>query len=286
MAFYLSAFVQVYQMRKDIPPGSGVKRSRRVGVNLGDKLRECACAMCKPHKDSLFAGEAMCAQFGNPLEWGINRCAMAGIEAPGRFLRQSVERAHIGPDIAIGRRYKCARPAHHMISAEHGPAPFKTQVIPKMARCPYRADHIALDLNCVAIPQRLVRTERDINAFTTARIPCLRKRVHTRGAPREAITKSQNLCPCMIGKLARQRGMIEMRMRDKNFAQVTALTQKVQQCCTMGFIIGTGIYDAQVFSSNDIGIGAIARHGRGVGRTQHIQIRFKTVHQGRGPFAG
>ncbi|TQM92669.1 hypothetical protein BD293_1283 [Roseinatronobacter monicus] len=75
-------------------------------------------------------------------------------------------------------------------------------------------------------------------------------------------------------------------MRDKNFAQSTALTQEVQQCCTMCFIIGTGVYDAQIISSNDIGIGAIARHGRGVGRTQHMQFRLKTVHQGKGPFAG
>ncbi len=183
---------QINEMREDIARCRTVQRNRDRAVDLGDNVSDPARSRMQGRANLGLSLQPVRSQLGYAARCVRDSSTMTRIEHPRPLQLKHVQRPHIGRKIPVGRRNKRTGPTHHMIAAEHSPAPAETQVIAEMPWCPDGVDPVLSQWHDLPIGQGSIRPECQINPFPTSDQTGLSQRCHPLRAPGTRIPERQN----------------------------------------------------------------------------------------------
>lgn len=164
-----------------------------------------------------------------------------------------------------------------MIAAKDRVAPLEAHVVAEMSGRMQGAKLPVGSRNLLAIGQSDIRGKARINALSAVEIALACQFLH-QGRPSGAgIAEGQHRRAGRVGQNPRERGMIEMRMSDKDVADPFSGCEGGQNGLQVILVGGTRVDHCDLSLPDDIGIGAEMRHRRGVGgedapdtRLQHL----------------
>lgn len=253
---------EVDQMCQSVARSGGEVAGGQLGVDglgQGQKLQR---SLAQGLKDLRLAIGPMRQEKVDPLQWGLDRCAMTRQEAPWREIAQEGTAVAKGGGVAIGRRDQRGGPAHDQIAGKHHVLPVKTEVIAHVAGRMQRGDRTCLGFNHGPMGQSDIRGKALIHTFAAANL--IAKRGHHRAASCQSIAKGIDRRAGGVRERPRAFGMIAMRMGDEDVGQTRALRQGVEDRRAVIGQIGAGV----------------DQHA-GLPVAQEIAVRAPIGHQGR-----
>ena len=253
-------------MREHVAAGRGEKALWGVGIdaagNLGggqrcprEGIEDCRLARFAMRDEPVDAGLGM-----------FDHCPVAGQKAPRLQRAKTRARPQKICQIAVWWRDQRTGPAHHQIAGQHAVCDLKAHVIAEMPRCPMRGDLPVIPHDPFPVAEHQIGGKLRIHALTTAHKPAFGEALHHGAAPGGGIAIGQHRCAGFSREARGKRGMIQMRMRDKNMAHALARTQGRKDRCEMGRGVGARVNHRKAARAHKIGVGPPKRHGRGVGR--------------------
>lgn len=251
--------MQINEMRQDIAGGGWQKRGGRIDIDPRGEGCAGGGALGERLKDLGLARQAVPDQPIEPLGRGVDRGTMAGMEDAPIALLQAAAGGHEICEIAFRRRDKRAGPAHHQVTAEHGIAERKAQVVAEMTRGVERREAPVRPVHHIPIGQGFVRGKLCIDAFTAADKPTFRQALHDGASPAHGIRKGMDRRLCCSAQGPGQRRMIDMRMRDEDRGY-PCRANGLQKGGEMGRIIRAGVDHGKITLPHKIAVGPPKRH--------------------------
>ena len=179
-------------------------------------------------------------------------------------IEQSPQRLQVRSHIPIGRSDDDGRALHHMITGEQHPGlgQQEAEMIGRVTGSVYGAQGEAVELDCVAVSQRLIQHQLDVV------FPARRRRSCPHFCHRGDF-RARGFLQCRGG-----RGMIEMGMRAQN--PTNPPRAGVQNRPNMGRVLGPRINDRELPLADEISIGAGTGHDSRIRRNEagHVAVEF------------
>ncbi len=259
---------QINEMGEDVAFGGGEEMVGDIGVDAGGQGGDRGGAVGQGLQDLRLAAKAVSDQLLQPGGGSLDRVAVTGEEAVPVPRRQSVERGHVGPHVAVWRRDDGSGPAHDVIAGEERVAEREAQMTAEMAGGVKRGEAPVRAGERVAVGKALVRGEGQVEPLAPVG-QGRRKPGHQGAAAVQRPAEGHNRRAGGSGKAGRKGGMVAMGMGDDDPVDALAGAERGEDGGEMRGIIGTGVDDGKPGAAQKPGIGA----GPGQGR------RIRGAHQ-------